>query len=87
MILFITLPFLGFYLGMQYQQQTTVNTPVVSEIQKTPTPTPTLTAIPPPTSCNTDSDCQNGAKCIRVGPIMVGRVIKACVKQGQAIPL
>ncbi|HUD09865.1 MAG TPA: hypothetical protein VMR77_03650 [Patescibacteria group bacterium] len=39
--LFIILPFLGFYLGMQYQQKVTVATPVVSEVQKPPTPTPT----------------------------------------------
>jgi hypothetical protein len=43
MILFIALPFLGFYLGIQYQQKITVATPVVSEVQKIPTPTPTVT--------------------------------------------
>jgi hypothetical protein len=41
MILFIALPFLGFYLGMQYQQKVTITTPVVSEVQKTAIPTPT----------------------------------------------
>jgi hypothetical protein len=47
MSLFIILPFLGFYLGMQYQQKLTVTTPVVSEVQKTviPTPTPTPGSI------------------------------------------
>jgi hypothetical protein len=39
MFLFILLPFVGFYLGMQYQQKVTVSTPIVSEVQKTPTPT------------------------------------------------
>jgi hypothetical protein len=39
--LFIILPFLGFYLGMQYQQKITVAPPVVSEVQKTAIPTPT----------------------------------------------
>ena len=38
MFLFISLPFIGFYLGMQYQQKLTV-TPVVSEIKTTPAPT------------------------------------------------
>jgi hypothetical protein len=33
MILFIALPFLGFYLGMQYQQKLTVSTPVISRVQ------------------------------------------------------
>ncbi len=40
--LFIILPFLGFYLGMHYQQKITTVTPVISEVQKIPTPTPTL---------------------------------------------
>jgi hypothetical protein len=40
--LFIILPFLGFYLGMQYQQKVTVVTPIALEVQKIPTPTPTL---------------------------------------------
>ena len=34
MILFISLPFLGFYLGMQYQKQVVVSTPIASEVQK-----------------------------------------------------
>ena len=42
--LFIILPLLGFYLGMKYQEQITVNSPVISEIQQIPTPTPTTTA-------------------------------------------
>lgn len=55
MILFITLPFVGFYLGMQYQQKVTV-APVASEVQKAviPTLTPTQVATPPPTSASTD---------------------------------
>src|ERR1035437_3647823 len=40
--LFIVLPFLGFYLGMQYQQKITVRTPVVSEVQTSPSPTPSI---------------------------------------------
>jgi hypothetical protein len=40
MTLFIALPFLGFYLGMQYQEKITVNVLTVSEIQKTATQTP-----------------------------------------------
>jgi hypothetical protein len=56
-----------------------------------PNPTPTLTPAPTPTinqtGCNTDSDCQNGAKCIEVGPIIFGHVTKACVGPGHAIPL
>lgn len=39
MVLFILLPFLGFYLGMQYQQKTTVATPPVAEVKITPIPT------------------------------------------------
>jgi len=53
--LFIILPFLGFYLGMQYQQKLTVSTPVVSEVQKTtiPTPNPTSTSTFTPTPTTT----------------------------------
>lgn len=41
--MFIVLPFVGFYLGMKYQQEiTVVNTPIVSEIQKIAFPTPTV---------------------------------------------
>jgi len=36
MTLFIALPFLGFYLGMKYQQKVTV-APIVSEVQRNPT--------------------------------------------------
>lgn len=61
MFLFILLPFIGFYLGMQYQQKVTVTTPVVSEVQKNVIPTskpiPTSTtnplASPLPTSGST----------------------------------
>jgi len=56
MFLFILLPFLGFYLGMQYQQKITVATPVISEVQKTATPTPTFnqvtTTTPTPITVN-----------------------------------
>jgi hypothetical protein len=44
MFLFILLPFLGFYLGMQYQQKVTV-APIVSEVQKTAIPAPIPTSI------------------------------------------
>lgn len=40
MILFIALPLAGFYLGMKYQEKTTVITPVVSEVKTTVSPTP-----------------------------------------------
>lgn len=54
MILFITIPFLGFCLGMLYQQKVNVNTPVVSEVKKTvaiiPTPIPISTSSTSPTS-------------------------------------
>jgi len=40
MFLFVLLPFIGFYLGMQYQQRVTV-APVVSGVQKPVTPSPT----------------------------------------------
>lgn len=46
MTLFIALPFLGFYLGMRYQEKITVNIPVVSENQKTVVPTPQSTIKP-----------------------------------------
>jgi hypothetical protein len=46
MFLFILLPFLGFYLGMQYQQKITAVAPAVSEVQKIPTPSPTLILSP-----------------------------------------
>lgn len=82
MILFISLPFLGFYLGMQYQQKITV-IPIVSEVQKLPTPSPTQNL----SGCNTDKDCQNGAKCMTIGPIIAGQPLhKVCVQKGQAIP-
>ena len=38
MILFITFPFVGFYLGMKYQERITVNTPSIPAIKITPTP-------------------------------------------------
>lgn len=39
------------------------------------------------TSCNTDSDCQNGANCTTVGPIIANQPVhKVCVQQGQAAP-
>lgn len=40
------------------------------------------------TGCNTDSDCQNGAKCMEAGPIIANQPVhKICVQKGQAIPL
>ncbi len=40
------------------------------------------------TGCNTDSDCQNGAKCMGVGPIIANQPVrKVCIQKGQAIPL
>jgi hypothetical protein len=41
MILFITLPFAGFYLGMKYQEKTNIVTPYVLQTQKIVTPTTT----------------------------------------------
>jgi len=38
MILFIAFPFIGFYLGIKYQQQISVTTSVVSEVQRTVIP-------------------------------------------------
>ena len=46
MIVFIILPFLGFYLGMQYQQKITVSVPEALEVQKNITPMPTLIQLP-----------------------------------------
>lgn len=43
MILFIALPFLGFYLGTKYQQQVTVSIPNISEVQKNTIRIPTTT--------------------------------------------
>ena len=48
MIIFITLPFVGFYLGMKYQQQITVTVPIVKEVQKITTPTPISYVIDKP---------------------------------------
>ena len=50
MILFIVFPFVGFYLGMRYQKQITVNTTAVLEVQKTVilTPIPSSTSSPTP---------------------------------------
>ncbi len=39
MILFILLPFVGFYLGIQYQKMTTPQTPAVIRSAVAPTPT------------------------------------------------
>src|SRR5260221_203082 len=41
MLLFITLPFIGFYLGMKYQEEVTISTPIISKVQKILSPTPT----------------------------------------------
>ena len=65
MILFIALPFVGFYLGAQYQEKTI---PSLVEFRTIPTPTPTfhrtiLTLSPTPTPIQTDSsttDLKNG---------------------------
>lgn len=46
MILFIALPFIGFYLGMRYQQKTYINAPAVSQIQKTAIPSAIATRTP-----------------------------------------
>jgi hypothetical protein len=49
--LFIILPFVGFYLGMKYQQMVTiVNSPIVSSVQKTAILIPTITQNPTKTS-------------------------------------
>jgi len=57
MFLFIILPFLGFFLGINYQQKLTVNPPVVSKVIPTVIPVPTLSTQTSMTSCNVDSDC------------------------------
>jgi hypothetical protein len=44
-VLFIVLPFVGFYLGMKYQQKVTLTAPVVSDVQKNTIPTP-IPALP-----------------------------------------
>ena len=85
MILFIFLPFVGFYLGMQYQKAISPqnSNTSVQEIQIIPKPSPT----PNISGCNNDSDCQNGAKCMAVGPLVANQPVhKICVRQGQAIP-
>ena len=44
MILFIALPFLGFYLGMQYQKMLTItNSPIVLEVHQVTSPTSSTT--------------------------------------------
>jgi hypothetical protein len=40
MFLFILLPFVGFYLGMKYQENTTVNNPITSAVQETAVSSP-----------------------------------------------
>ena len=54
MILFIVFPFLGFYLGMQYQQKVIVTTSVQSEVKKTAIPVPTIS-----NSANLDNGVKN----------------------------
>ena len=87
MFLFILLPFVGFYLGVEYQKKITV--PTTSQvIIVTPIPTINPTATPAPTSCNTDADCKSGEKCMSVGPIIARQPLhKSCVKEGTAVPL
>lgn len=62
MLLFILLPFVGFYLGIQYQQKVTIP-PVASEVQKTvilaPTLTPKAVNSPIPTTTPTTIDTSN----------------------------
>jgi len=45
MVLFIVLPFVGFYLGMKYQEKVTIMSQVVSEFQKITIPSPTVTQV------------------------------------------
>lgn len=45
MILFIALPFAGFYLGMKYQQQLIISSPIFPEAKKIVAPTPIPTSI------------------------------------------
>jgi hypothetical protein len=59
MILFIALPFLGFYLGIQYQQKITIPTPTVT-VNPTNTPSPTVTYTPLINTNNSESVQQNG---------------------------
>ena len=89
MTLFITLPFIGFYLGMQYQQKLTISTPFVSKAQETAVATPTPILTPTPNQmCNIDSDCQNGAKCMEIGPLILNKPNhKVCISEGQMAPL
>jgi hypothetical protein len=45
MFLFIVLPFVGFYLGMKYQEKVTVTTPTIPQVQKSAIPTSTIIPI------------------------------------------
>jgi hypothetical protein len=96
MILFIALPFIGFYLGMKYQQQIMINPPVVSEVQKNIIPTPTSASsknIDGTIACKTNRDCPSGYSCTQAGPIKYNPETKKtspglnCWKNNVAVPL
>jgi hypothetical protein len=60
MTLFIALPFAGFYLGMKYQEKTTVTNPIILDVQKTSVATPTPTSSTNPLSTTSpDIDTSN----------------------------
>jgi hypothetical protein len=44
--------------------------------------------VPAQTGCNSDSDCQNGATCMVVGPLIANQPVrKMCIPKGSAAPL
>ena len=88
MVFFILFPFVGFFVGMKYQQA--IDRTKTSESIPMATPTPKF--IPPSEgqnqlSCTSDSDCQAGDSCMVAGPIIAGQPVqKICVQKGQALP-
>jgi|SRR5579872_653347 len=86
LILFVVLPFLGFYLGTLYQKN--VDTISVNQQKLQPLPKAKTGS-----KCQSNSQCPSGQYCTVVGPIMLNPITrlpiirKECVAKGQAIPL
>ncbi len=82
-ILFISMPIIAFFLDRQYQQ--TID---IQAMQQSVLYTPTPTIENSQSSCTSDADCHNGARCMVTGPLIANQTPhKVCVPRGQAVPL
>jgi hypothetical protein len=97
LLIFITFPICGFFLGMDYQQMVYVNNQqqIFFEqkiVKPTPTPTPSK-YLDGTIVCKTNKDCPSGYHCTQAGPIIYNPETKktspglTCWKNGNAVPL